>query len=250
MFKILIMIPFLLQAGAYAKDIKVVAQDFMPLAGPGLDGKPAGAYKELMDAICKKLTWNCTYEIVPIKRALKMIEDGEAHVMLAAAPTPDREAYMRMSHPVSLSGYTFFVETGKAAKFQKADDFMGKQVGVHAPSGTATSLHKADDALGKKITIVEENLSLTPIKKLSAGRYGADGAAFYSRPVGIYNAKQEKVAVEPVSFDVEKAKHICGLSKKAVDEETFKQFNQALLDAMKTPEVKKAFADASVTLAE
>lgn len=55
---------------------------------------PSGFYIELFNAVMRRLGWEPQYIDVPFRRALFMMERGDADVMLGPVQTPERRAYM------------------------------------------------------------------------------------------------------------------------------------------------------------
>lgn len=241
-------IALVFSVAAPAKPIRVVSQEFMPLVG-SKDGKTmTGAYYELIKKVCEKIEAQCTFEIYPLARVEKMLESGEAHVGLAMAKTPKREANYNFPPSISQVGYTFFVKKGHTGKYKKFEDFKGKTVGVHGGSATHRSLETLNEKHGKILNIAPEPTSETPMRKLNGDRYGKEGAGFCSRPVCLYQAKKENLAIEPVSFDPYLQSHSAPVSKKGVDEATFKKISAAIVEVMKSPEMKKIFNDYQVPI--
>lgn len=234
-----------LSLGALPKEMKVCAQEFMPLQGSGPDKKMVGGYYELMKRACNKLSVKCTFEVVPLTRCLKMIADGEAQATLGVAKIPEREEFMNFPLMVSQVGYTFFVKKGTAKQYSKIEDFKGMTVGVHGGSATGKNLIEINDKAGKILKIEEEAVSETPMRKLSGGRYGEKAAGYCTRPVCLYQAKLEKLDVEPVAFDGKVQSHTIPFSKK-VDAETFEAFKKTIAELMKTAEVRKIFEEHNI----
>lgn len=224
---------------AQAKDIKVVSQEFMPIGGSGADGKMAGVHFEVAKRVCDKLKYTCKFEMMPLARGLDEIKSGGAHIILGIAKNAEREEIANFPNGLTQVGYTWFVKKGEGSKYKSADDFKGKTVGVHGGSATHKDLQEQNAKLGGSMKIVEETTAETAPKKLAGGRYG-DGAAIYcARAVCMFKAKQEKIDIEPVSFDGKLQSHSAGISKKGVDAAEFEKIKVAFAEVMKLPEVQK-----------
>lgn len=233
---------FAISLPAFARDFKVVAQEFMPLAGSGSDGKMIGAHFEAAKAMCAKLKYNCTFEVMPLARALDMVKNGDAQMVLGVAKNAEREAFATFPPNISQVGYTFFVKKGEAGKFTKLEDFKGKTIAVHGGSATHKDLLEQNKKIGNSMKIIEEAVAETTMKKLAGDRYEAGTAAYCARAVCMYQASKENLAVEPVSFDAKMQSHSMPLSKKSVDAAEFETIKKALVEVMKSPEMKKIFA--------
>ena len=78
---------------------------------------------------------------------------------------------------------------------------------------------------------------MTAFKKLEGKRY-ENGSVFALRPVGELYIKTNNSALEPVDFDGAPVEHTCGMSRKAVNEETFKKFEAAAKEVMASADGK------------
>ena len=231
---------FISSKSVLAMDLKIVHQDYLPFAGKGDGPKIGGAFHEIAESvICKKLGHKCTYEIAPIRRAEKMIVDGEAHLFLAMVPNPDRRKTMFFSSSLSASESTFFVMKGKAGSFKKIEDFGGKKVGLFGPSALSILLAKLNEPLAKKITIEEDSDPAQPLRKLNGSRYGEDGGVFANSAVGSLQVRQENLNVEMVTFKGTPTFHSISMSKKSLPEAEAKKIFDALGEFVKSEEYKK-----------
>lgn len=233
---------FTMTSAAFARDFKIVSQEFMPIGGSAKDGKMAGVHFEIAKIVCDKLKFNCTNEVVPLARGLEMIKSGEAQMILGVAKNPEREAVANFPGMVTQVGYTFFVKKGQAFKYKSLEDFKGKTVGAHAGSATAKDLIEQNKKIGGAIKIVDETTAETPAKKLAGDRYGADNAAYIARAVGMYQAKMDNLDIEPVSFDPFLQSHSMAITKVGVTTEEFDKIKKSITEAMKTDGIKKMIA--------
>ncbi len=224
---------------SHGRDFKVVGQEFMPIQGSGPDGKMAGVHFEVAKAVCDKLKWNCKFELMPLARNLEQLTSGEAQMALGLAKNPERELIANIPGLVTQVGYTFFVKKGEAAKYKKIEDFKGMTVGTHGGSATGKDLIKQDKDNSLGLKIVEEATAETPGKKLGGDRYGDKSAAYIARAVGMYQAKTEKLDIEPVSFDPFLQSHTLLVAKKGVSQDEFNQIKKAIGEIMKTDKIKK-----------
>lgn len=245
---LLITAAFALSASAFAKDITVVSQEFMPLAGSGPGGKMVGAHFEIMKRVCEKMKYNCKFEIIPHGRGVDSVKNGEFQMMLALAKNPEREAWAYFPKDLTQVGYTYFVKKGDAGKYKSTDDFKGKSVAVLKGSAMAKALEEENKKVGGAIKIEEEATSEAPLKKLSGGRYGEGAGAFGAKAVFIYQATTENLPVEPVGFDAKLQSHSIAISKKAMDAAEFEKVQAAFNDVMKMPEVQKIVKDSNLAV--
>lgn len=90
----------------------------------------SGFYVEVIEAIGKELDWEIKYRVVPFRRALKMVEEGDADLMLGPVRKPERELYMDYSVPAFPAERRLFFYKEAANKIFKYDDLKGKKIGV------------------------------------------------------------------------------------------------------------------------
>lgn len=246
-----ILLSFMTVALAYsaqARDFKIVGQEFMPIQGTGPDGKMGGVYVEVMKEVCSKLKWNCKFEGMPLARCLEQMTTGDAQMTLGIAKNPEREAIANFPGLVTQVGYTFFVKKGTAAKFTKVEDFKGYTVGAHVGSATGKDLIEQNKKVNGEIKIADETTAETPGKKLAGDRYGDKGAAYIARAVGMYQAKNDKLDIEPVAFDAFLQSHSMPMAKKGVSPEEFELVKKTIHEVMKTDKIKKLVADAGLII--
>ncbi|MCP5162103.1 MAG: transporter substrate-binding domain-containing protein [Hahellaceae bacterium] len=93
-------------------------------------GAASGLYIEIFNALIKELGWQVHYEEVPFRRALKMLEDGQADVMLGPVRKPEREQYIDFSIPAFPPERRLFVVNRPSMRIFKYSDLAGKKIGV------------------------------------------------------------------------------------------------------------------------
>ena len=241
MMKVSVGFLILFVSAAQAKELKIVSQEFMPIAGAGPDGKlSAGAHYEVAKIMCEKGGFKCSFDLLPLDRAMAQVKAGEAHMFIGLAKNPEREEFLYFPPAITQVGYTFFVKKGEAGKYTKLDDFKSKSVGVQISGATGKDLIEQNKKLGGTIKIMEEVMSDTAPKKLAMGRYPAGSAVYCARAVCMHQAAKEGLDIEPVSFDGKLQAHSFGISKKAVTPVQFEEIKKALVEAMKTEAAKKA----------
>ncbi len=224
-----------------AKDLRIIVQDYLPLAGRDDSGKITGLHVDFMEAVCVKLKYNCKFEQLPIRRGEDMIATGEADIFVALSPGQQRKKIAYFGPMITSSPFTFFVKKGNANKFSKIEDVIGNKVGVYGPSATQRSLEDINKKLGNKITIDLETVTELPFKKLDGGRYGASGLVYSVKPVGLHMIKKLGLAIEPVGFNTEKLYHGMMMSKKKFTAEEYKKMWIAVKEIIASAEGEKIF---------
>lgn len=93
-------------------------------------GEAGGLYYELLRAAAARAGWDLAFSEVPAARALRMMQDGEADLMMGPLHRPEREAYLHYSR-VRLPAEDKAVYTRPgAAPLQELTQLRGLRVGV------------------------------------------------------------------------------------------------------------------------
>lgn len=99
-----------------------------------IDGRhPGGAYTEIVRELARRTGTELEIFQCPIKRCLKMIEEGKADVIIGIQASPEREAYIHFLHTPYRkfsSDKVFYVPKGKAATIHSYDDLKKLRIGV------------------------------------------------------------------------------------------------------------------------
>ena len=95
------------------------------------DGQPRGLYIELLSEAARVAGWPLSFEEAPAARALLMLEQGQADLLLGALRTPERERFLHYSR-ISLPPEDKVVVTRADARTQQGlADLAGLRVGLH-----------------------------------------------------------------------------------------------------------------------
>lgn len=93
-------------------------------------GEPGGLYFDLLRAAAALAQWPLQFANVPSARALRMMQEGEADLMVGPLRRPDREAYLHYSQ-VTLPAEDKAVYTRPGAPaLQRLAQLQGLRVGV------------------------------------------------------------------------------------------------------------------------
>lgn len=90
-----------------------------------------GLYFELLQEAARRLHWRLSFSEVPAARAFKMMELGEADLMLGPLRTPERERYLsytRITLPIEDKA---FYTLPSAAALHGLADLQGRSIAVH-----------------------------------------------------------------------------------------------------------------------
>ncbi|WP_233493104.1 ABC transporter substrate-binding protein [Chromobacterium sp. ATCC 53434] len=186
-------------------------------------GQSIGPMIDILQATCKSLGITCTIQTMPWRRALLMVEDGQAEGLFALAISPDRIAQFYLSEPLIVSAYSFFGLNNNNFHYHKPEDLIGHTIVVYGPSNTQTVLeHALKDIKGVSIIIEKDDLTL--LRKLAEGRYGQEALAFMNRDIGENLCQSQHILeIKPIA-DYSSVYYSIGLSRKAVSESNANRF--------------------------
>ncbi|MCX2864388.1 transporter substrate-binding domain-containing protein [Paucibacter sp. PLA-PC-4] len=95
------------------------------------EGGATGLYYDLMNEAVRRLGWRVSYAEVPSARAFKLMEQGEADLMLGPLRTPERELFLSYTRVVLPSEDKAFYTRPDAAPVRSLDDLGGRSIAVH-----------------------------------------------------------------------------------------------------------------------
>jgi polar amino acid transport system substrate-binding protein len=230
---------FLFAAPSFAKDISFVGQDYPPFNWSE-GGEVRGGMTEVLKKACDKLKYTCKFNIVPLARAMQMLQDGSVDGVMSLIPNAERASYANFSPTLVVSNISYFGAKGKVKPVEGLNDLEGWTIGaVRASSSLKIAL--ANQKKLKNMTIVEEVNNETMVKKLQGDRYGEKGAIIGGDAVLSYEAKKVKVELELV-LNGEAQGFTTAFSKKSVDAQTLADLTKTL-EAMKQSGEVKAILD-------
>ncbi len=115
---------------AMAAELRVVGSADPPyrIFGPG---SPRGLYFDLMSEAARRLGWRLSFLEVPSARAFRMMEQGEADVMLGPLMTADRMRFLRYCEVHLPVEDKAFYALPDAAPVNSLSDLDGRSIAVH-----------------------------------------------------------------------------------------------------------------------
>lgn len=230
-----LLMALLVATPAMAKDLSIVGQEYPPFNWSE-GGEVKGGMVEVMKKACEKLKVNCKFGIVPLARAVKMLEEGTADGVMSLIPNAERATYANFSPTLVVSNLAYFGAKGKAKPVSALKDLEGWTVGaVRASSSLKIALENQKQV--KNMTVVEEVNNETLVKKLQADRYGDKGAIIGGDAVLAYEAKKAKLDLALV-LNGEAQGFATAFSKKSVDAASFAELTKTLDAMKKSGEVK------------
>ncbi len=128
----LMIVLFFLPIGALAEKLVFVTIDFPPL-GFVENGQITGSAVETVQELCRRLGFECEIQMLPWKRALKYVKNGEADAIFGARHSEERAGFLYYpseSDPLNFGKTVIMALKGSSIKVNGPDDLKDKSVGV------------------------------------------------------------------------------------------------------------------------
>ena len=233
---------FLLMQSSFAKDTELIfnTQEFAPF-NYSLDGKTAGPVLEIINRVCSKLKISCKSKVMPWRRAIKEVREGEADGLFVVGKNKTRESWLYFSLPIITTEYGFFVLKSNHKVYKSKTDIQGYKVGVFGPSNTHNSLLKISEQLEdeNKVpldirTLYDDSLVF---KQLNSQTRGLQ-AVYSNKDVG--NGLIKKLNLKNLRYmgKQKELNYYISFSKKTVSKEMVDKFNGILLTMHLNNELK------------
>lgn len=221
-----------------ARDMVFVGQDYPPFNYED-GGKVTGGMHDIVKKACDDLKHNCTFKIIPLARATKMMEDGEVDGVISLIANPERAVYSNFSPTIIITTVSYLGKKG-APKLSTIKDLSGWTVGGVRASSSLKMVQKHNDEV-KNITISEEVNNEALVLKLTSDAYGPKGAIMGSEDVLNFFAKKAKVELSPV-LTLKDEEFMVAFGKKKVSADELAAFTKTLEGYKKSGTVKKMLA--------
>jgi len=190
-----------------------------------------GAYTEIVRELAKRTGTELKIFPCPSKRCLKMIEDGQADVIIGVQPSPERQAYIHfLSTPYRRfsSDKVFYVLKGKAATIRSYDDLKTLRIGITNGSRFFDRFDK-DASLNKDVV----NDVQANFKKLVHGRVDAVLMAEDQGEAVLYGMHLQN-QIEKAQYRVrDRTPRSVGFSRKSAFAPMFPEFEAAMAAMVK-----------------
>ncbi len=156
---------FVLHGSIFAEDrvIRGVTEPWEPYMGSGL--KNQGFLPELMMKIFERTGYKTKVQFVPWKRAVFMVKQGRADVLLGAYYTKERGEFIEYPKEVGLVQDVLFSRIGKNITYKNLIELKAYRIGVVRGAAHGREFDEANYLIKEDVTNREMN-----IKKLMAGR--------------------------------------------------------------------------------
>jgi len=210
-------------------------KDFPPFSYK-IEEEISGPAVEIIEAVCQKIQIDCSFGLLPWKRAQRQVKEGKANAMFVIGWNKKREEWLYFTKPIIKTEYGFFVRDDNPLKFRDVSNVKGYIVGVYGPSNTSNSLENIKAKVGGDLTIDMRPDDESGFKKLS---YGRVDAVFSNKAVGSalikkLNLKNIRYAGKHIDLD-----YFIGFSKEFNEKAIVDRFNQGFMELYKAGEIKK-----------
>ncbi len=198
---------------AVGEYLRFVTEEFAPFS-TRQNGSVEGPGSDVARMICRDLNLECTFEALPLRRAIEIVEAGKADAVFSLARTSERDATMRFTRPYIRSGYAFFTRKDRNYVVVNRRSFAGFTVAAYGPSGTYTSL-EAVQREAPSIKLAQEVSFETPFLKLLEGRYPEPAAVYANWHVGLLWLQGREIKTIAVSFPEKFVDYCFAFSRQA-----------------------------------
>lgn len=224
---------------AQAESMTFVMEDFPPYIVED-HGRGAGPFPEVVRAVCDAMKIQCTFKLLPWRRAYAMAETGSVDGIFVLARTPEREKLFHFTELVFHSSFVVFARES-AYSYSAPQDLSGLTVATYGPSAVSREMQILSKTVpGMRLEMEIDNRLV--LRKLRARRYPEPAAAVMNREVGLRLIAQEKLTGLKIAGEYKPISYGIGLSRKKVRQEQAERFNGALRELIKQGTVK-AIAD-------
>jgi len=226
-------------ASASPVTLQFVTKQFPPYAYSGPEGRPAGPMVDLLFAACAKAQLPCTVSVLPWRRALRLTETGEVDGIFPIVDSPQRRADFDLSVDVVRGRYVLL---GMACErdCSEVQPPAAHTIAAFGPSEAVRSLRSVVAQSPGAQAQIESDHQIV-VRKLLAGRYGANGLALVNEAVArwqILGADPRRLQTVAVVRDFD---YTYALVRKPGREDLLPRFSDALNQLCRSGETAQIF---------
>ncbi len=198
-----------------------------------------GAYTEIVRELAKRTGFELEIFQCPFKRCLKMMQDGQADVIIGLHATAERKSFihfLRTPYRKVSSDKVFYVQKGKAELIRSYADLKNLRIGVK--NGTQYFERFDEDSSLVKDGAKDSQASL---KKLLAGRVDAVLMAEDQGEPLVYGMQLQDQLDKALYREQDHTPRSIGFSKKSAVAQRLPLFEAAMAAMVKDGTVKALF---------
>jgi polar amino acid transport system substrate-binding protein len=186
-----------------------------------VQGNCSGIYCDVMQALAKRSGYRLKFSEVPPKRALMMMEQGQADLMLGPNRSSEREQFMHYLHAsFPPANKAFYVRPG-GPNIQRYEDLDGLLVSVEAGKKFFDQFD-ADTRMRRDLC----NDSLTALRKVAAAR---SDVALLPEQEGDWLLRREGLALQKASWVVAGKPSYIAFSRHSAQQDAIPALEAAFL---------------------
>lgn len=212
---------------APAETMTFLVDDFPPFTVND-NGAATGPFPDLVQRTCAALKIACELKFHPWRRAQWLADTGQVDGLFVILRTPAREPKYYFSGPIVQTSYSVFARKGGLLKYSRPEDLRGYTIGVYGPAGTSAMAGQIAEKVTPPMELVLEMDNPTALRKLQAGRYGAQGVVVMNSDLGRWIAEREHLDGLQNIGEIQKADYQIALSRKKLSKEQAERFLASL----------------------
>ncbi len=124
-----------LPAVAQVRTMSFVMESFPPFIVDD-QAQGSGPFPDIVRAVCESIKIECSFKLLPWRRAYAMAEAGTVDGIFVLARTADREQLFHYSVPVLQSSFVVFTHDA-ALTYTRPQDLNGYTVATYGPSAVS-----------------------------------------------------------------------------------------------------------------
>lgn len=227
---------------------KFIMQEYQPFNWTE-NGQVYGGMYEVVKTVCTKLKISCSFEALPMKRVITMLEDGSIHGVLSLIENSNRASFTILSEPIIDSKMSYFSLSESFKKVKSLDQLKGAKVGVVETSSAQKLVEKHQQQIKDLIIVPETGLQIV-MNKLLLKRYGDKGLAFTNEDVFRFSLQKQQITNVKVVYSEKPEKFRIAFSKKSVSPEFVEKFDEQIKKMRKSGELKKILRSFNLKMAQ
>ncbi|NHN77213.1 amino acid ABC transporter substrate-binding protein [Azotobacter chroococcum] len=130
-----------------------------------------GPFVETVQAVCARIHFDCPIGLVPWRRSLAMLEQGQTDAVFAVIPTHERAIDFRFGPVLIDSSLNLYAHRSNPAQDWRPQPGERRDLYTLGPSGTANVVRQHIQG-GASVHVYLESDNLRLMRKLDAGRFG------------------------------------------------------------------------------
>lgn len=222
----------LLSWPAKAMELRFVTGEFLSFdfssrdTPSGTAPVPRGPFVETVQAVCAHIRYDCSIGLVPWRRSLAMLEQGQTDAVFAIIPIYERAIELRFSPVLIDSSLNLYAHRSNPLQSWRPESGERRDFYTLGPSGTANVVRQRLQGIpSANIHLESDNLRL--MRKLNAGRFG-NGMVIMNPVIARRLIEQHELSnVREVGL-FKKVGYAIAFSRERVSPQEFEAFERGL----------------------